>query len=551
MNLKQTSGLVFGLIAAALLAACGGGGSGGTGGGGGPAPTYSVGGAVSGLNGTLVLQNNGGDDLTLTANGNFTFVTPVAFGSTYTVTVLTQPVAQSCSIANDTGTMGAANVANVTITCNSLTYTVGGTVSGLNGSLVLQNNGGDNLNIAANGTFNFATALNSASAYSVSILSSAVGFQQCGVTNASGTIAAANISDVGVACHNTQMGGGLLGNDMHLAGTASCVAGAGCYNNSYINPLLNAGFANNVGTSAKFYEPTGVTTDGINLYVADRVNHLVRKVVIATGAATTLAGQTGVAGNADATGTLATFTYPYAVTTDGTFVYVADGAHLIRRIEIATGVVTTIAGQAGICTYVDGTGTAATFCNPHGLTTDGVNLYVADSGNHVIRKIVLGTGVVSTVAGNGTLGYLDANGISAQLNSPQGITMDGANLYVTDANNQRIRKVALATGDVTTISGSGTQGSVDGTAASAQFDIPLGIVTDGVNLYIVEYAASTVRKVVIATGDVTTIAGSAYSPGSQMGTGSNATFDHPIGLTSDGSSLYLTNTSMHCIERLQ
>lgn len=122
MSLKQTSGLVFGLIAAALLAACGGGGSSG-GGNSSPTPTYSISGTVSGLSGTLVLQNNGGDDLTLTADGRFNFATSVTNGAAYAVTVLTQPAAQNCSIANGTGTIAAANISDVAVTCSMLDVT--------------------------------------------------------------------------------------------------------------------------------------------------------------------------------------------------------------------------------------------------------------------------------------------------------------------------------------------------------------------------------------------------------------------------------------------
>src|SRR6266581_1400769 len=121
------------LMASALLAlsACSGRGDGGGGTGPAPASSFAIGGTTSGLSGTVVLQNNGGNDLTVSANGSFTFPAPVAQGSPYAVTVLTQPAGQSCSVANGTGTVAGANITNVAVTCAANTFTVGGTISGL------------------------------------------------------------------------------------------------------------------------------------------------------------------------------------------------------------------------------------------------------------------------------------------------------------------------------------------------------------------------------------------------------------------------------------
>ena len=161
--------------------------------------THNVGGSVAGLAGTLVLQNNGGDDLSLTENGAFTFATPIAEGADYNVTIGTQPDGQVCSIEGGAGTMGNVDVTNVSVTCVVLTYTVGGSVGGLTGTLLLQNNGGDGLTITENGPFTFATALPSGSAYVVTVGTQPAG-QACGVENGAGTIAGGNISNVSVTC---------------------------------------------------------------------------------------------------------------------------------------------------------------------------------------------------------------------------------------------------------------------------------------------------------------------------------------------------------------
>lgn len=191
-------------LAGVLLAGCGGGdGDNGTS----PPPSagvFSVGGTVSGLGAgkTVTLQNLATDDLTLTANGNFVFVTRMDSGVAYAVTVKTQPSGQRCSVLQGTGT-ATANVSNVQVRCENLpaaTYTVGGAVTGLNGgTLVLQNNGGDALSITSNGGFTFATAVAGGAAYAVTVRTQPVG-QSCTVRNGAGTVAAANVGSVEVNC---------------------------------------------------------------------------------------------------------------------------------------------------------------------------------------------------------------------------------------------------------------------------------------------------------------------------------------------------------------
>jgi predicted transcriptional regulator len=162
--------------------------------------TYSVGGTISGLSGTVVLRDNGGDDLTLSANGPFAFATKLAGGAAYNVTVKTNPSGQSCSVANGSGTIGLADVSNVAVSCTSNpTYSVGGSTSGLSGTVVLRNNGGDDLTLTANGSFSFATKLATGAAYNVTVKTNPSG-QSCSVGNGSGTIAAANVTNVAVSC---------------------------------------------------------------------------------------------------------------------------------------------------------------------------------------------------------------------------------------------------------------------------------------------------------------------------------------------------------------
>ncbi len=188
------------------------------------APTYSVGGTVSGLSGTgLVLQDNGGDNLSVTANGSFTFATKLASGAAYAVTVHTQPTspAQTCVVTNGSGTVASANLTAVTVACTTTAFSIGGTVSGLSGTgLVLQDNGGDSLSVAANGSFTFATKVASGSAYAVTVHTQpASPAQTCVVTNGSGTVGSANVTNVSIACTTNTTSFSIGGSVSGLAGS--------------------------------------------------------------------------------------------------------------------------------------------------------------------------------------------------------------------------------------------------------------------------------------------------------------------------------------------
>jgi hypothetical protein len=166
---------------------------------------FTVGGTVSGLSSasTIVLQDDGGDDLAKTGDGTFTFATALKNHSTYDVTVRTQPSGETCTVANGAGTISGTNVTNVSVTCaptvSTTTYTVGGTISGLSGTLVLQDDGGDDLTATADGSFTFATPLADGAVYDVTIASQPAN-QSCTLANKTGTIAGVNVTDVGVSC---------------------------------------------------------------------------------------------------------------------------------------------------------------------------------------------------------------------------------------------------------------------------------------------------------------------------------------------------------------
>ena len=320
-------------------------------------------------------------------------------------------------------------------------------------------------------------------------------------------------------------------------GTVSTFAGNG-----------TLGFADGTGTTARFYQPTGLAFDAAgNMYVVDNSNHRIRKITPA-GVVSTFAGS-GTAGFADGTGTAAQFQGPFDVAVDAVGnVYVADTYNYrIRKITPA-GVVTTLAGNANYG-YADGDGAAAKFNQPKGIVVDPAgNVYVADENNSRIRKITP-TGTVTTFAGS-TLGSTDGDVSVALFSSPVGIEIDGnGNLYIVDTGNHRIRKITPA-GVVSTLAGS-TKGITDADGSAARFNKPAGVVVDADgNLYVADDDNERIRKVT-PSGSVSTIAGG-YVPGFTDGFGEDAQFSSPTGIAIDGSGhIFVADRQNHSIRKIQ
>lgn len=310
-----------------------------------------------------------------------------------------------------------------------------------------------------------------------------------------------------------------------------------------------AGFADDAGASAQFNSPYAITSDGTHVFVADSLNHRIRKIEIATGLVSTLAGD-GTGAYFDGVGAAAQFNNPSGITCDGTNLYVADtGNHRIRKIVIATGLVTTLAGD-GTNAFLDGSGIGARFNTPYGLSTDSVFVYVADTLNQRIRKIHIATTQVTTLAGDGTGGYLDAIGASARFNTPAGVVRAGTQLYVADLGNNRIRSVDLTSGAVATVIGDGTAGYLDGTGTAARMSGSYTLTTDGAALYFPDTSNHRLRRVNLATADVTTLAGDGTGAFAD-GVGTDARFFNPTGITSDGRALYIADTGNQRIRKIE
>ena len=287
---------------------------------------------------------------------------------------------------------------------------------------------------------------------------------------------------------------------------------------------------------------------------------------------TTLAGQAGVAGSANGANSAARFQWPAGVVVDNSGnLYVADyGNNTVRKVTPA-GVVTTLAGRAGVSGSADGTNSAARFNYPLAVAVDSAgNLYVSDINNYTVRKVTpVGTNwVVTTLAGRaGVAGSADGTNDAARFNWPAGLALDGAgNLYVSD-NNSLIRKVTPVGTNwvVTTVAGwAGAAGSVDGTNSAARFNFSAsgngygGLALDSAgNLYVADYGNNTVRKVtpVGTNWVVTTVAGKAGIPESTDGTGSDGTgsaarFDNPVAVALDSAgNLYVADFVANTIRK--
>ena len=313
-----------------------------------------------------------------------------------------------------------------------------------------------------------------------------------------------------------------------------------------------SGSADGIGDAAQFHQPYGIAIGNAgDLYVADTFNFTIRKVTSA-GVVTTIAGVPGVFGSSDGQGSNARFNRPQGIAVNNAGnIYVADtGNHTIRAIS-PSGEVRTIAGFPG---FPGSSDIAKLFSFPSGLAVDSAtNLYVADTGNHTIRKITA-EGVVTTLAGlAGVSGTNNGTGGNARFASPSGIAVDPAgNLYVADSENQTIRKITVAGNVVSTLAGSpGLRGTNDGPVASARFSQPSGICVDsGTNLYVADTFNTTIRRISTA-GIVSTLAGLPANFGSVDGTGNGARFYEPYGIAADvQGNLYVADTYNHTIRKV-
>lgn len=311
---------------------------------------------------------------------------------------------------------------------------------------------------------------------------------------------------------------------------------------------------------------TAVDAEG-NVYVLDTPNHTIRRISV-SGLVTTLAGRPGVAGGENGAGINATFRSPEGIAVDGNGnVYVADtGNHAIRRIN-ALGIVTTVVGSIGNQGTTNGQGPNARLRFPRGVAVNalGTVMFIADSGNHTLRRVTLSTiaatptqaetvtATVALMAGSAQVsGSANGTGSGASFNNPTSIVMDNSRTaYVTDTGNHTIRRITEG-GTVTTLAGTaGVSGSQNGTGAAASFNAPRGIAVEpsGLMIYVADTANHLIRRITPA-GAVTTLAGLAGVSGSIEGTGVAANFSSPRGIAFRGNVLYVGDTQNHVVRTL-
>lgn len=374
------------------------------------------------------------------------------------------------------------------------------------------------------------------------------GMRKVGITTGTVTTIAGSTDQVGyldgsgtAARFNGLMGIKVIGDDIYIADSNNNAIRK--YSPSTTEVTTQAGSP----TPATFHDPVNAVSDGAYLYVVDKDNNQIRKVSVVSGYTTTVYGS-GAFGHADGVGTASAFQFPSGIALAGSHLYVADNDNSeIRAIDLATKQVSTLAGDYNNKGAVDGVGTAASFNLPQGLVADpsGQNLYVTDQANHEIRKIVIATGQVTTWAGATESGFVDGLGTAARFNMPANIAIDpqGKSLYVTDASNNAIRKIDIATAAVTTVAGAIETGYKDSVGIYARFTTPWGIVTDGTNVYVADAANDLIRMIDLASSTVTTLCGK-YTYGSDDGACDQATFQTPAGLALDpnGSTLYICDS---------
>jgi trimeric autotransporter adhesin len=303
-----------------------------------------------------------------------------------------------------------------------------------------------------------------------------------------------------------------------------------------------------LATSAEFYYTRGVAVDASgNIYVVDSWNHRIRMVTKSTGIVNTVAG-TG-SGGYSGDGGLATslkLYFPTGVAVDASGnIYIADNNNnRIRMVTKSTGIMSTVAGIGSIGYSGDGgpaTSAALTFPSGVALDTSG-NIYIADNNNNCIRMVTVSTGNISTVAGTGSEGYSGDGGLatSAMFNYPYGVAVDASgNIYISDTRNHRVRMVTKSTGIVTTLAGtgSGSYSGDGGVATSVKLYLPSGVAIDASgNIYIADNSNNRVRLLTMSTGIISTVAGSGLDGyRGDGGPATSAAMNHPYGVAVDAS----------------
>ncbi|HNB98151.1 MAG TPA: hypothetical protein PLS71_07920 [Leptospiraceae bacterium] len=379
----------------------------------------------------------------------------------------------------------------------STRYTIGGTVTQLGSgkTIVLQNNSGNDLTISTNGAYTFSASIANNASYEVTILTQPTN-QTCVLSNASGSVTSANIVNVDVTCSIGVLSSGTIINPLNLTGGVTTLNGSPCgasasgcssvsgYADSTSPDSVKYNGAEGIttdgtnakvdgtGTSASLSLPRFLTTDGTYLYVSDTTNNCIRKVNITSAVVTTIVCNNTLLSD------------PRGLIVYNNMLYIADNsANAIRQIDLSTNALSTVISSG--------------LSSPRNMTLIGSDIYIADSGLDRVAKTTIGTWTLSTFAGSSS-GYLDGTGTGAQFKNLEGITTDGTDLYVADTGNHNVRKVTVPGAVVTTLAGSLSASSGytnSSTFSTARFNNPRGITSDGTNLYVFDSNNNAIRKI--------------------------------------------------------
>ena len=322
------------------------------------------------------------------------------------------------------------------------------------------------------------------------------------------------------------------------------------------------GFLDGVGSNARFGGFGNLAIDNEYLWVSDGANNAIRRITIADATVLTIAGAAQAGDVDNANGLMARFSGPGAIATDGTTLWVADGAnHKLKAIDLSGNFpVTTVAGSGAQAT-VDGIGTQAQFREMRGLTYYAGKVYILDGTDAVLRSFDVQTQEVVTLAGQvGNPGITDGVGTNAQFLSPRYMASDNSGmLYIADTNGYHIRAYNVATTEVTTFAGNGAQGYTDGIGANAAIHRPRGMTSDGTSIYFTEFNQHTIRQGVLATASITTLAGQHCNGamncngGYTEGVGTAARFDGPFDVVFHypSGSLFVYDGGNNVIRRIE
>jgi hypothetical protein len=418
-------------------------------------------------------------------------------------------------------------------------------VSGLLGAGLVLSSGAESLPVSADSTYTFTGRFRKKQFYSIQVVTHpSKPNQHCLLTGGNGVAGEGDIT-LRVTCVPGSAAGPMIGGTiiqpLNISGNADLILGQIFAGSTGVSAAIDG-----TGSAARFTLPTHMVTDGVYIYLQESnpVGTL-RRITIATREVTTL----GDSGGSD------------GITTDGLNLYFTSyNSCTVRKTNIDNFNITVLAGANNVCDFNDSaTGTAVRFNNPLAITHDGTWLYIADYTNNRIRRVDPVTGATTTLAGTGVATSSNGPAAAATFRFPHGLTYYEGKLYVAESDSaaQWIRTIDLTAApyNVTTFSGTGAWGCADGAAGVTQFKKLRNLMSDGRYLYATDKECYNIRRIDLVSGFSSTLSGWETRTTTVIGTGGGLTgtagFREPMGITADGTYLYVTDASDFILRRLE